>query len=704
MRFDLTHASFRVLLRASEQRLPKASSEISAAKLLVALFLEEECRAADWLSEADLSLDRFQVDFGLGEKTATLQSPISAPSFPAGNYGIPPEALPNSVREARERVEASPAGDSPPRVQTPDPDPHPEAEEHAGEEHSRESKYVREPDEWIDSSRDRSDTEDKTRRFYSVAPNYPLNLSNLNRQSQARFYLEDRAVNIGKLTRELESIFEILVSQFGKRGPDLQRIPAAGGGIATISNQAEDFRLSDRPLATEHLLLAVAMDEEDVGRWLRENGLESTRLFEKIENLTPCAGKNEATFPDEREIPSVGEYMLEDPEPNDEQADSGMNSTGAGEVSFWNSGLEDRKIARILDAAANRAREAIRVLEDYARFVLDDPDSTRRLKEFRHELRDILQPLDSKTRLHARNTANDIGREIEGKGEYRRTTAKDVLAANFARLQESLRSLEEFSKIEHPAMSRRFERLRYESYTLHKTIGFDQSNKPDSEKVDSPESRFLLNEARLYVLLDARENKEDFARMARELVQGGADIIQLRDKTADDRTLLARSSILREIIVASERRVLFVMNDRPDLAMLAGADGVHVGQTELSAQDVRTIVGPELLVGVSTHDIDQVRQAIAAGADYIGVGPVFESTTKSFHEFPGLDFLERLAGEANIPAFAIGGITPENLDRVLETRIHRIAVGGAILDADDPRQTTELLAERLRKTDFDVEK
>lgn len=709
MRFDLTHASFRVLLRASRQRLPKASSEISAAKLLIALFLEEECRAADWLAEAGLSLDRFQLDFGLEEQNAVLQSPISAPFFPVGSYGIPPEA-PSVPTDSRERVEASPAGDSPPRILNPDPDPHPEPEEHE-EALPRKSKYIREPDEWIDSSRNPAETENKSRRFYSVAPNYPLNLSELNRQSQARFYLEDQAVQIGKPTRELESIFEILVSQFNKRGPDLQRISTSGGGIATISNQVGDFQLSDHPLATEHLLLAVAMDGEDVGRWLRENGMESAELFSRIEH-SANEKREEITFQENRDVPSVAEYVLDDSPPDEEQIHSiGHSMNDAGNF-FRNPDDNRQKIARILDAAANRAREAIRVLEDYVRFVLDDSNLTRRLKEFRHELRDILEPLDLKIRLHARNTAEDIGTEIEGKGEYRRKTAHDVLAANFARLQESLRSLEEFSKIEYPAMSRCFERLRYQSYSLHKTIGFDLPDKTDPEKIESPHSpaneekaaelRLHLHEARLYVLLDTRENEEEFARIVRDLILGGVDIIQLRDKTADDRTLLARSSLLREIIASSERRVLFVMNDRPDLAKIAGADGVHVGQDELSVHDVRTILGPDSLVGVSTHHVDQARQAMEDGADYIGAGPVFPSTTKSFQEFPGTDFLERLAGKTDIPVFAIGGITRENLDRVLETGIRRIAVGGAILNAEDPRQATEWLVDRLRKNNVSI--
>ena len=201
----------------------------------------------------------------------------------------------------------------------------------------------------------------------------------------------------------------------------------------------------------------------------------------------------------------------------------------------------------------------------------------------------------------------------------------------------------------------------------------------------------LLNDARLYALVDTRPDEETFRQFITDIIAGGVDIIQLRDKQAGDRTLLDRSRMLKNCIAASGREVLFIMNDRPDLAVLAGADGVHVGQEELPVALVRQIVG-ELLVGVSTHSIDQARQAILDGADYIGAGPVFPSQTKEFTQFPGLDYLREVAAALclspqqgltvakAIPVFAIGGITAERLDEVYQTGIHRVAVSSALLD------------------------
>jgi thiamine-phosphate pyrophosphorylase len=128
---------------------------------------------------------------------------------------------------------------------------------------------------------------------------------------------------------------------------------------------------------------------------------------------------------------------------------------------------------------------------------------------------------------------------------------------------------------------------------------------------------------------------------------------------------------------------VFIMNDRADLALAADTDGVHVGQEELPVADARRIVGNRF-VGVSTHSMQQARDAVKEGADYIGCGPVFSSKTKCFTEFVGTEFLTQVVNEIQIPAFAIGGIDLSNVDQVSRSGMHRIAVTGAIRDSDDP--------------------
>jgi thiamine-phosphate pyrophosphorylase len=380
---------------------------------------------------------------------------------------------------------------------------------------------------------------------------------------------------------------------------------------------------------------------------------------------------------------------------------------------------------RILDAAANRARESVRVIEDYVRFVLNSSGLTQTLKSLRHRLQSILSELPLEQLIAARDTANDIGTVIEAEGEYRRSSPADVLSANFSRLQESLRCLEEFSKIDTPSLSKQLEQLRYESYTvqkelLHKTLPqktLSRNNQsgghkpPDISSIISSD----ISEAKLYVLLDCRKNEENFIETVNALIDGaddGVDMIQLRDKTADDRTLLARGKLLRQLIDSSDentaaRKPLFIVNDRPDLAVLLNADGIHIGQDELPVVEVRKIINCGIernkikrnkIIGVSTHSIEQARKAVADGADYIGIGPVFSSDTKQFtqKQLVGTELLREVAAEKlPIPAFAIGGITLENIDEVLQTGIKRAAVSSAVLNADDPQHIVKSFTERL---------
>ena len=337
-------------------------------------------------------------------------------------------------------------------------------------------------------------------------------------------------------------------------------------------------------------------------------------------------------------------------------------------------------LLRILDAAANRAREALRVIEDWARFALDDAHLTECLKQIRHALAAATAGIPWEQRLAARETQADVGTGITTLSEQNRADLWDVLTANFLRLEESFRSLEEFGKIINPAIGVAIEQLRYRTYTLQRAI--------DATRIGQER----LATARLYILLDGRADVAEFERLAQGLIGAGVDVLQLRDKRLADRELIDRARRLRQLTRGTS--TLLVINDRPDLAVLAQADGVHVGQDELAVKDVRSIVGAGMLIGVSTHSLPQARQAVLDGANYLGVGPTFPSGTKSFADFPGLELLRAVAAEIRLPAFAIGGITRENLGQVKSAGFGRIAVSGAILGAGDPVQAArEIRAE-----------
>jgi thiamine-phosphate pyrophosphorylase len=191
------------------------------------------------------------------------------------------------------------------------------------------------------------------------------------------------------------------------------------------------------------------------------------------------------------------------------------------------------------------------------------------------------------------------------------------------------------------------------------------------------------------VLIDAGDNATNFEQLVRTLVAAGVGMIQLRAKSLDDRDLVARARLLRELTRGSSS--LAIINDRADIAAIVAADGVHLGQEDLSVKDARAILGPRPLVGVSTHNIAQARQAVLDGANYLGAGPTFASQTKAFNDFAGLDYLRSVAAEIRLPTYAIGGITPDNLPEVLATGTTRIAVSSAITAAADPALAAQKL-------------
>ncbi len=327
-------------------------------------------------------------------------------------------------------------------------------------------------------------------------------------------------------------------------------------------------------------------------------------------------------------------------------------------------------LLRILDAEANRAGEGLRVVEDFVRFVLDDRFLTEQAKRLRHELTQALAAIPAPARHAARDTQADVGTDVSTSAEQTRRSLAEVAAASFKRTEQALRSLEEYGKLLSPQLADRFQTLRYRLYTLERASDLARAS---SER---------LAAARLYVLVDGGSSEAVFDKLIEQLVQAGVAVIQLRDKSLSDRERIGRARLLRAR--TRHTQTLFIMNDRPDLARLCEADGIHVGQEELSVKDVRAIVGPESLVGVSTHTIEQARQAVLEGANYLGVGPTFPSATKSFTSFAGLAFVRQVAAEIGLPAFAIGGITLDNVAQVREAGLHRVALGAAITSAPDP--------------------
>jgi len=327
---------------------------------------------------------------------------------------------------------------------------------------------------------------------------------------------------------------------------------------------------------------------------------------------------------------------------------------------------------RILDANANRAREAARVLEEYARFVIEDPHLSRRIKQFRHHLAETLGGFDVPLAQY-RDAAGDVGKELTTASEQSRSSAAAVLAAAAGRLAEALRSIEEYGKVVTPQLARRIEQLRYEAYEWS----------GDLQRRACPR-RGLAN-VRLYVLLSEALCSGEWFAAARAVLDAGAQALQLREKELSDRQLLERAKRLKELCAG--HGALLIINDRADVALAAHADGVHVGQDDLPVAEVRRVVGPQLLIGVSTHTVEQARQALNDAPDYLAVGPMFASTTKPQDHLAGPHTLDEVRALTSLPLVAIGGINPRNMS--LLHSADAVAVCSSILSTSDVRAAAE---------------
>lgn len=247
------------------------------------------------------------------------------------------------------------------------------------------------------------------------------------------------------------------------------------------------------------------------------------------------------------------------------------------------------------------------------------------------------------------------------------------------RVEEALRVLEEYGKLYQSDMGAAFKRMRYEVYTLESNLlGYERHQK--------------LLKSHLYLVTSP---SEDLLQIVEAALQGGLTLVQYRDKTADDSVQL---EVARQLCQLCHRyEALFIMNDRVDLALAVDADGVHLGQQDIPIAFARHLLGAHRLIGRSTTNRDEMQRAIAEGADYIGVGPVYETPTKQGRVPAGLEYVRLAAQNAKIPWFAIGGIDPSNLNDVLMAGAERIAVVRAIAQAEQPTLVTQYMISQMQR-------
>lgn len=340
-----------------------------------------------------------------------------------------------------------------------------------------------------------------------------------------------------------------------------------------------------------------------------------------------------------------------------------------------------REIYRILDANFNRAREGLRVAEDCGRFALNDPAVTAMAKNLRSDLREVYTRLPLGEFIISRDTPGDIGTEITSPTEPDRQGLTDVALAACKRLTEALRTIEEYSKVIAPDQVGKIERMRYNGYTLEQRL---------VQRI-MVAGRFA--QVRLYALLSSSMCPGSMREIARAAIAGGADVLQLREKGIPDDQFLAFAAELRELTDETGR--LLIINDRPDIAAMVGADGVHLGQGDLPVAESRRLLRVGAIVGRSTHNIDQVRRAVNEGADYISIGPIFKTSTKDAGPLAGTKLLKQAAAETTLPLVPIGGINTSNISRVIKAGGRRVAICSAICCAKDPEAAAKALRKKL---------
>ncbi len=328
---------------------------------------------------------------------------------------------------------------------------------------------------------------------------------------------------------------------------------------------------------------------------------------------------------------------------------------------------------RIIDANLNRAGEGLHLLEELARLALNDAGLTQQLKTIRHEMLKGDWPLNQQL-IQSRDSAGDVGVDIEAWGEEKHRELPIMVVANARRVQEALRILEELAKIPGttPQLDpEKFKQARFALYTIEQELL--------SRLLRQDKIRRLTG---LYAIIDSQAlGERSHLKVADRLIRGGAKAIQLRDKFSSKDELLPTAQQLKSL--CSQHDVLFIVNDYLDLALAVGADGLHLGQKDLPVKEARKLLPIDKILGCSVTTVDQATAAESDGADYLAVGSIYPTSSKETATVVGLERLRQVRQVVSLPLVAIGGINKDNAAEVLAAGADAVAVLSALLEAKD---------------------
>ena len=349
----------------------------------------------------------------------------------------------------------------------------------------------------------------------------------------------------------------------------------------------------------------------------------------------------------------------------------------------------ERAVYRIIDANFNRAGEAVRVVEEFCRFGLNSRRLTEHAKQLRHEVSACLDKFDAGRLISNRDTLGDVGIGRTVEGQLQRGNLRDCFTAGCKRLTEALRVLAETTQTLDSSISAKIEKLRYAAYELEK------------DAVIFGDTTAKFRRVGLYVVITSNL-PADVIFLTHRCAAGGAECIQLRAKDIEDDKFFALASEFAQICKAAG--VLSIINDRADIAVATGADGVHLGQNDLPIESARKLQMSPLIIGKSTHSLEQLRIACDECPAYVSLGPVFATPTKPSAEPVGLGYVSqavKILADTGICHVAIGGITQGNIKEVLGAGAGAIAVCSAVTETGDPAAACRALSKEI--TDFSRE-
>jgi len=338
---------------------------------------------------------------------------------------------------------------------------------------------------------------------------------------------------------------------------------------------------------------------------------------------------------------------------------------------------EDLRIFQIIDANLDRAREGLRVLEDWSRFGLGENNYVTRIKNFRQ----ILGKNHLEIYKQTRNYIEDKCKGITHSEQLNRKNPEQIISSNAGRVQEALRVIEEFSRPHNNDLSKIASEIRYEIYTLE----IDLLNLSQFKK-----SEEILKENDLYVISDQKDN---LLQIIEELLIAGVKIIQHRFKNGTDKNNLQEAIQIKNL--CKKYNSLLIINDRVDIALASNADGIHLGQDDLDLKTARKLLGYSKIIGISANNEFDISNALKEGCDYIGIGPVFETTTKKNKKPLGIEKIKKLTKDLKIPWFAIGGITANNISYLKSNGFKKVALISQLMNSKDPREDAIMILKDL---------